>query len=99
MESDTQQLEAGPSDFLAERTIASGSKKVGMHVPELENELGIRVHGVIRHGAHVFARRSDIVIAAGDTLLVEGNIARFEDLETQGDFEEVGGNLAIIYLT
>lgn len=79
-------LDAGPTDFLAERIVSSTSDHVGLRLPELEHRLGIRVHGVIRHGSHVFARRRDIVLATGDTLLIEGNIARIEELEEAGEF-------------
>ena len=40
----------------------------------------MRIHGVIRSGAHVFARRGDIAIAAGDLLLAEVEIGRLEQL-------------------
>lgn len=82
-------LDAGPTDFLAERTLVEGSEYAGRGLPELESGLGIRIHGVMRHGAHVFARRSDIVLAGGDTILVEGNIGRIEELEQSGAFDVV----------
>ncbi len=82
-------LDAGPADFLAERVISQGSECAGMRVPDLEAKLGIRIHGVVRHGTHVFARRADIVIANGDIVLIEGNIAQIEELEESGAFETV----------
>lgn len=83
-------LDAGPTDFLAERVISQNSECVGMRVPDLEDRLGIRIHGVIRHGAHVFARRTDIVIARGDLVLIEGNLAQLEELERSEAFESIG---------
>lgn len=83
-------LDAGPADFLAERVISQNSECVGMRVPELEARLGIRIHGVIRNGTHVFARRTDIVVAQGDVVLIEGNIAQIEELEQSGAFEAFG---------
>lgn len=73
-------LDAGPTDFLAERVIAQDSAWAGLRVPELEARYGLRIHGVMRHGVHVFARRSDIVVTSGDTVLLEGNIATIEEL-------------------
>lgn len=82
-------LDAGPSDFLAERTIPTRSEYAGHRVADMEASLGIRIHGVMRHGAHVFARRSDIVLAKGDNVLLEANLARIEELEEAGVFEAV----------
>ena len=84
-------LDAGPTEFLAERMIPESSEYVGHRVAILEAKLGIRIHGVMRQGAHVFARRSDIVLAIGDTILLEGNIARIEELEEAGDVETIPG--------
>ncbi|MFA6219410.1 MAG: SLC13 family permease [Erythrobacter sp.] len=82
-----QALDAGPTDFLAERIIGPNSDFAGARVPDLEAKLGIRIHGVSRHGVHVFARRADIVLARGDTILFEANIARIEEFEEAGAFE------------
>ena len=73
--------DAGPSEFVAERILSQSSQYVGMHLAEFERAAGVRLHGVVRDGAHVFARRQDIVLAADDTLLIEGNIDRIEELE------------------
>ncbi len=79
--------DAGPSDFLAERALASTSRFLGLHIAEFEQMSGLCLHGVVRHGAHVFARRQDIVLAAGDTLMVEGAISLLEELESEGEIE------------
>jgi len=89
-EGSTPMLDAGPTDFLAERAISQNSECVGIRVPDLEARMGIRIHGVVRHGTHVFARRTDIVIASGDIVLIEGNIAKLEELEQSGAFEAMG---------
>jgi di/tricarboxylate transporter len=39
----------------------------------------------MRNGAHVFARRGDIVIAPGDALLVEAELGRLDQLRAQGE--------------
>lgn len=84
-------LETGPTVFIAERVIAKDGAYVGLRVPELEEKLGVQVHGVMRHGAHVFARRPDIVLAIGDTLLLEGNMAIMDELAGAGVVEPVQG--------
>lgn len=86
----TPALDAGPTEFVAERMVTDNSGFVGLRVPELEDNMGLRVHGVVRNGVHVFARRSDIIIARDDTLLIEGNIARFEELEEAGELRAAG---------
>lgn len=84
-------LDAGPTEFMAERVIAGNGDYAGSRLPELEERLGVRIHGVIRHGAHVFARRPDIIIAKGDTILLEGNIAVMEEMTELGVFEALPG--------
>lgn len=78
--------DAGSSDFLAERTLLPESRFVGMHVAEFEQSSGLSLHGVVRHGAHVFARRQDIVLSSGDTLMVEGSVDLIEELEVERAF-------------
>ncbi len=77
-------FDAGPGEFLAKMAVPPMSGMVGLHVPEAEDRFGIAIHGVLRHGNHVFARRGDILIAADDTLLVEGSLARLDELEGTG---------------
>jgi di/tricarboxylate transporter len=71
-------FDAGPTDFLAEMTVPAGSPLLGRRLPDAEAEFGLHIHGVMRNGAHVFARRGDIVLAAGDSLLVEADLARLD---------------------
>jgi len=78
-------FDAGPGEFLSEMAVPDGSSFVGHHLPDAEAEYELRIHGVIRHGAHVFARRGDILIAPSDTLLVEGELGRLDQLREQGD--------------
>lgn len=73
-------FDAGPSEFLAELTVPPASPLRGRRLPDAEAELRIRIHGVIRNDAHVFARRTDITLAAGDRLLVEAGMARLARL-------------------
>ncbi len=83
--------DAGPSEFVVERELAFGADAVGMHLPRFEEMHDLSVLGVIRNGAHVFARRHDIVLAAGDILLMEGALARFQEME---DANELMSNSA-----
>ncbi|MFA7602450.1 MAG: SLC13 family permease [Novosphingobium sp.] len=76
-------VDAGPAEFLAETTVPEGSALAGRRLPDAEAEFGLTIHGVMRHRAHVFARRGDIVIAPGDTLLVEGDVGRIDQLQDE----------------
>lgn len=77
-------FEAGPAEFVAEFLVPPASPLVGLHPGEAEERHDLRVHSVVRHGAHVFARRSDIVIAAGDVVLVEAGLARLDSARQDG---------------
>lgn len=85
-------FDAGPTDFLAEMAVPDDSPLVGRHLPDAEPVFDLRIHGVMRNGAHVFARRGDIVIAPGDVLLVEAELGRLDQLRDQGKL--VGFELA-----
>jgi len=77
-------FDAGPSQFLAEMAVPAGSPLIGRPLPDAESDFDLRVHGVMRGGAHVFARRGDIIVAAGDTLLLEAELGRLEQLRDGG---------------
>lgn len=79
--------DAGPSDFLAERLLTETSQYAGMRIPDFERLTGVTLHAVIRMGAHVFARRQDIILVPGDTLLIEGNIGQIEDLQDRRELQ------------
>lgn len=73
--------DVGPSEFVCEARIVKGSRWVGLAVPAVEDRDEVVIHGVIRFGAHVFARRNDIVLGEGDVILVELAPDRLELLE------------------
>jgi di/tricarboxylate transporter len=75
--------EASPAHLVAERRVPAESPLVGKHLPELDQELGLFVHSVVRGRAHVFARRADIVLAEGDVVVVEADLALLDELEDQ----------------
>lgn len=77
-------FEAGPSVFLTELSVPPSSALIGLHLGEVEERYELHVHNVIRHGAHVFARRGDMVVAADDILLMEASPARFDSAQEEG---------------
>ncbi len=86
--------DGGPFEYVVERVVTPGSTLIGMHLPDLERAQGIAVHAVIRNRAHVFARRGDIVVAAGDVLVIEGHLTLLDELEEAEDLQFVNGGNA-----
>jgi len=78
--------DSSPAHVIAERAVPEGSPLVGKRLPQLDEELGLLIHGVMREGAHVFARRGDIALAAGDVVVVEADLALLDDLEAAAQF-------------
>jgi di/tricarboxylate transporter len=76
--------EPSPVRVVGERRVAPGSALIGRHLPELDDHEGLSIYGVMRDGAHVFARRADIALAAGDIIVVEADLALLDDLEGAG---------------
>ncbi|MDZ4369407.1 MAG: SLC13 family permease [Afipia sp.] len=77
-------FDAGPTDFLTEIRLSPTSPLSGLPLVEAERIAGLTIHGLIRGDAHVFARRSEVLLKAGDTMLVEGDYVRLEALAEQG---------------
>jgi di/tricarboxylate transporter len=78
-----------PAHFVAERLVPNGSPLVGRRLPEIGEELGLFVHAVMREGTHVFARRSDIALVAGDILIVEADLAVIDELEASDHLQSL----------
>ncbi|WEK47714.1 MAG: SLC13 family permease [Candidatus Andeanibacterium colombiense] len=78
MEAAAAPFDSGPVEFLAELTV--GGELAGLTLPEAEDRHEIAIHGVYRGGAHVFARRAEIVLQAGDLIVTEGNMAQLDAL-------------------
>jgi len=76
--------EASPAHVVAERRVPNGSPLIGKRLPQADEELGVHVHGVMREGAHVFARRSDIALVMGDVVVAEADLAVLDELEDAG---------------
>ncbi|MBO0749363.1 MAG: SLC13 family permease, partial [Porphyrobacter sp.] len=76
--------EPSPVRLVAERRVPQGSPLIGLRLPQVADEHDLFVHGVMREGAHVFARRSDIALVAGDTLVVEADLSLLDELEEAG---------------
>lgn len=87
-------LEARPREIsLAELVITPGSRLVGR---TLENYLfhrrtGCHVLALQRHGAHLREQISDLGLAVGDLLLVEGETKQIQNLRRSNDFLLVAG--------
>ncbi|KPL68374.1 hypothetical protein SZ64_09725 [Erythrobacter sp. SG61-1L] len=88
-------FDSGPTDFLGEFAVPAGSALSGMALPDAEVSHDLTIHGVVRNGAHVFARRADIVLAAGDILLAEGSMATFDWLTGEGTLTPAGGDATV----
>lgn len=73
-------FDLGPNTFIAEMAVPQGSPLVGLRLTDADRRFELQVHGVIRHGAHVFARRGDIVIAPDDLLLLEADFGKIDQL-------------------
>lgn len=84
MEPASAPFDSGPVDFLGEYEIPAGSALAGQLLTNAEASHEMVVHGVFRGGAHVFARRSDIVLAQGDVVLVEASMALLDQLREDG---------------
>jgi di/tricarboxylate transporter len=84
-------FDAGPSDFLSEMAVLDDSPLAGRRLLDVEEEFDLHIHGVMRHGAHVFARRGDIVIASGDNLLVEADFSLLDELRGRAASDEAAG--------
>ena len=64
--------------YLCELVIPRGSPLAGVRLTDAEQRYLLRVHGVVREDARVFARRETVDFRAGDILLTE---ARLEDID------------------
>ena len=73
----------GRQRFLAQRAVAAASDLIGRKLAEIENSTDIAIHGVLRDGKHVFARRETIALQSGDMLLIEAEEQALERLEAE----------------
>ena len=74
-----------PARFVVERVAPADSPLIGKRLPRLEEDHDLLVHGVIREGAHVFARRGDIVLVPGDIVIVEAELSLLDECERSGE--------------
>lgn len=68
--------------YQTELAVPPASPLIGRSLPEVGDDLAI--HGVLRDGARLFARPGAIVLAAGDILLAEADLATLERLVAEG---------------
>lgn len=90
MEPAASPFDSGPVEFLAEFVVPAHSGLSGMTLAAAEARCEIAIHGVFRDGAHVFARRDEIVLQRGDIVLAEGSLARFDELADEGQLTPAG---------
>ncbi|HEU4960444.1 MAG TPA: SLC13 family permease [Sphingomonas sp.] len=91
MRADPESVDLGPGTALAELDVPAGSPLVGKPLAEIERRHALTIHGVVRDGAHVFARRDAIVVAAGDVLLGEAAGETIDALAAAGAVAQPGG--------
>jgi di/tricarboxylate transporter len=70
--------------------VPAGSPFAGLPLPALEAEAQLIVHGVFRNGLHVFARKADMIIAADDLLVIEGDLDAVDTLIRMERLAEAG---------
>lgn len=93
----------GPSEFLFEVEVTASSRLAGTSLQKAEQIAGLRIHDVVRAGAHVFARREDILVQPGDVMIAEGEIGGVERLVGRHDLRWSGvgdeqGRLAVVVM-
>jgi di/tricarboxylate transporter len=76
--------ETVPGDVLVELRVTPKSALIGLSLTIIAERHRIDVHDVMRDGAHVFARRDDIVVSADDSLLAQADLDAIETLEASG---------------
>ncbi|TPG20086.1 cation transporter [Sphingomonas koreensis] len=78
--------------LLVELHVAAASKLIGLSPMAIASAYEVHVHDVVRGGAHVFARRDAVAVAAGDVLLAEADLAIFDRLVETGAVVLHGAN-------
>lgn len=81
----------GPTAFFLEARVPAASPLVGLPLVDVERRHGLKIHDVLRSGAHVFARREKIGLSASDMLIVECSLDSFEDMLSQRLLEATSG--------
>ena len=81
---ETASPKSAPAHMLVELHLAPKSPLIGLSLTDVAERYAVEVHRVMRNGAHVFARRDDIVLSGGDTLLAEAELENLEALRASG---------------
>lgn len=69
--------------YVTEMKIGERSSLEGRSVSEVEQAFGIEVHGIVRRGRRVFARRSERTFQRGDVLVLEAGAESLRGLATE----------------
>jgi di/tricarboxylate transporter len=70
--------------FALEVTVPAGSPFADLPLPAVEAEAGLIVHGVFRNDARVFARKTEVIVAENDLLVIEGDLDAVDSLIRAG---------------
>jgi di/tricarboxylate transporter len=82
-ESAAKQPEFDTGRYVTEMAVTERSPLIRRSIPEIEMALDITVHGVIRRGRRLFARRSDKVVRKNDILILEARAERISNLSRE----------------
>ncbi|MCM8731936.1 SLC13 family permease [Hephaestia sp. GCM10023244] len=70
-----------PAAFVTELRAAAGSGLIGLSAAAIERDHAVTLHGIVRDGRHVFARRDAMVVAPQDVLLIEAGIDALDAID------------------
>ncbi|HVI99917.1 MAG TPA: SLC13 family permease [Sphingomonas sp.] len=70
-----------PGAFVGELRVGAGSALAGLSASAIERRHGLTLHGILREGRHVFARRDAMTVERGDILLVEAGIEALDAVD------------------
>ncbi|RIA37183.1 di/tricarboxylate transporter [Hephaestia caeni] len=73
-EPDVSAAAGTPGAFVTELRALPGSALVGLSAAAIEQRHALTLHGIVRDGRHVFARRDTMHVEPGDVVLVEGGL-------------------------
>src|SRR3546814_9509142 len=79
--SDVCSSDLTPGAFVTEVRTPPGSELVGLSSAAIEQRYAVTLHGIVRDGRHVFARRDTMHVEPGDVVLIEGGIDALDAID------------------
>jgi di/tricarboxylate transporter len=76
--------------YVAELTVPEGNARVGAHVGDLYDtgdEIGVHIIGLLRNGRRMFGTSRDVVLEAGDALILEAMPEQLDEFRVAESFE------------